>query len=183
MQKKFSSFKSKSEFNFYHRFEHELNMGEDLWHSVLIIFCFYLSSAGYPSPSNLVRYSTLGDATELEITKDLLVRELISKQLNIFQIFCKIMLCCGKKMTSLQQRNALCQFEFLTGLHFCPHVTVIFCLHLAVYNEITLSLVLFHSLVPWQTFADESGTVQVLKKVLINLNPQCILQGFALRRI
>lgn len=127
----------------YHRFEHELNMGEDLWHGVLIIFCLNLSSAGYPSPSNLVRYSTLGDATELQITKDLLARELIRKQLNIFQIFCKIMLCCGKKMTSLQQRNAPCQFEFLTGLQFCPHVTVIFCLHLAVYNEILFPLFFF----------------------------------------
>lgn len=34
-------------------------------------------TTGYPSPSNLVRYSTLGDVTELQITKDLLVRELI----------------------------------------------------------------------------------------------------------
>lgn len=78
MQQKFSSFQKQS--RIYHRFEHELSMGEDLWHGALIIFCLHgLSSAGYPSPSNLVRYSTLGDATELQITKDLLVRELISK--------------------------------------------------------------------------------------------------------
>lgn len=77
MQQKFSSFQK--QVRIYHRFEHELNMGEDLWHSVLIIFCLHLSSAGYPSPSNLVRYSTLGDATELQITQDLLVRELIRK--------------------------------------------------------------------------------------------------------
>jgi len=34
-------------------------------------------TTGYPSPCNLVRYSTLGDPNELQITKDLLVRELI----------------------------------------------------------------------------------------------------------
>ncbi|XP_078364227.1 PAX-interacting protein 1-like [Oculina patagonica] len=34
-------------------------------------------TTGYPSPCNLVRYSTLGEPNELEITKDLLVRELI----------------------------------------------------------------------------------------------------------
>lgn len=76
MQQKFSFQK---QVRIYHRFEHELSLGEDLWHSVLIIFCLHLSSAGYPSPSNLVRYSTLGDATELQITKELLVRELIRK--------------------------------------------------------------------------------------------------------
>lgn len=34
-------------------------------------------TTGNPSPCNLVRYSTLGEPDELEITKDLLVRELI----------------------------------------------------------------------------------------------------------
>lgn len=34
-------------------------------------------TTGYPSPCNLVRYSTLGDPNELQITNDLLVRELI----------------------------------------------------------------------------------------------------------
>ncbi|KAJ7380909.1 PAX-interacting protein 1 [Desmophyllum pertusum] len=34
-------------------------------------------TTGYPSPCSLVRYSTLGEPNELDITKDLLVRELI----------------------------------------------------------------------------------------------------------
>ena len=77
MQQKFSAFQK--QVRIYHRFEHELSLGKVLWHSVLFVFCLHISSAGYPSPSNLVRYSTLGDATELQITKDLLVRELIRK--------------------------------------------------------------------------------------------------------
>ncbi|KAK2568143.1 PAX-interacting protein 1 [Acropora cervicornis] len=35
-------------------------------------------TTGYPSPCNLVRYSTIGVADELEVTKDLLIRELIT---------------------------------------------------------------------------------------------------------